>query len=168
MKAVLASPSGPAQRAVIHGTACVHGCPIDTVPPMGQVENGNGGQLTGPGSARNAGAAPAGFATAAGGHHSSEYALKSRRRKLPCSVLVLSANPPPAPAGVDCPWADPPHSSNQNRRAKKSVLKNLNGFCNPRMTRNSAVKAYPPPHKEAVRVSTQNFSCPHLVFCRST
>ncbi|MGC1535064.1 MAG: hypothetical protein WA795_04050, partial [Candidatus Sulfotelmatobacter sp.] len=79
----------------------VQGCPIDTVPPMGHVEKGNGGPFTGAGSPRNAGAGTVGFA-AAGGHQSSEYAFKSRRRKLPRSVLVLS-DTPPAPAGVDCP-----------------------------------------------------------------
>src|SRR5208282_5829814 len=71
---------------------------------------GNGGPLTGAGSPRNAGAGA--LASAAVGFQSSAYALKSRRKKRPRSVLVLSPVPAGfALAGADCWGAGPAETS---------------------------------------------------------
>jgi hypothetical protein len=56
--------------------------------PIGHIEKGNGGPLTGGGYPRNAGAGALAFA--AEGFQSSAYALKSRWKKLDLSVLMLS------------------------------------------------------------------------------
>jgi hypothetical protein len=56
------------------------------VPPIGHVEKGNGGPLTGAGSPRNAGALALEEVVpgpAAKGFQSSAYTLMSRRKKLP-------------------------------------------------------------------------------------